>query len=112
MTNKEIAGFTVSLITVKQEFCYSFFLNFFNLCLSISHSFYLVLQADKATSNYIGVFKMSNISGKRRELVPTKSTTDGSEMDSDSSDSESESEDEGMGGAGPPILQAIYFTHI
>ena len=72
-----------------------------------STQFYVVLQALKAAWNSIGIFKISNISGKRRELVPTKSTTDGSDMDSDDSDSESESEDEGPGGSGAPILQAI-----
>ncbi|PON50454.1 WD repeat containing protein [Parasponia andersonii] len=81
------------------------------------HTAYLVAgtQAEKAAWNSIGIFRISNISGKRRELVPTKSTTDGSDMDSDDSDSELESEDEGPGGSGAPILQAILhsplFTH-
>ena len=66
----------------------------------------LVLQAEKASWNSIGIFKISNISGKRRELVP-KSTGDGSDMDSDGSDSDTDSEDEGVGGSGTPILLVI-----
>lgn len=45
---------------------------------------------------------MSNISGKRRDLVPNKK--DGTDMESDSSDSDEDDED-ANGGSGPPVLQ-------
>ncbi|KAK9275491.1 hypothetical protein L1049_022758 [Liquidambar formosana] len=67
-------------------------------------------QAEKASWNYIGIFKLSNISGKRRELVPSKSAADGSDMDSDSSDS-SDSDDEGLDGSGTPVLQMRKVAH-
>lgn len=63
----------------------------------------MFLQAEKAAWNSIGVFKVSNISGKRRDLVPAKSEED--DMDGESSDSE-DSEDE-EGGSGAPVLQVI-----
>jgi len=63
-----------------------------------------VPQAEKPSWNSIGIFKVSNISGKRRELVP-KRETDDSEMDGEDSDSEDDSEDEEEGGAGGPTLQ-------
>lgn len=59
------------------------------------------LQADKPSSNSIEIIKVSNISGKRRELVP-KREGDGSDMDSDSD----EDSDEDEHGSGAPILQA------
>ncbi|KAL2929979.1 Glutamate-rich WD repeat-containing protein 1 [Bienertia sinuspersici] len=48
------------------------------------HTVYVVAgtQADKPSLNSISIFKVSNISGKRRELVP-KNAGDGSDMDSD-----------------------------
>ncbi|XP_024017188.1 glutamate-rich WD repeat-containing protein 1 [Morus notabilis] len=77
------------------------------------HTVYMVAgtQAEKAAWNSIGIFKISNISGKRRELVPEMSTADGSNMEGGSSDSESESEDEGRGGSGEPILQLRKVAH-
>lgn len=66
----------------------------------------IVLQAEKAAWNSIGIFKLSNISGKKRELVPTtKATEDDTDMDSDGGDSDSDedSEDE-EGGSGTPNL--------
>lgn len=69
----------------------------------------LVLQAEKASWNSIGIFKLSNISGKKRELVPTtKSTGDDSDMDGDGSDSDEDSENEEDGGSGTPILQVPF----
>lgn len=59
------------------------------------------LQADKPQLNSIQIFKLSNITGKRRELVPKKASDD-SDMDSDS-DSD---EEEGEFGLKAPILQA------
>ncbi|KAL5572488.1 hypothetical protein UlMin_022085 [Ulmus minor] len=67
-------------------------------------------QAEKAAWNSIGIFKVSNISGKRRDLVPTKSTTDGSDMESED-ESDSESEDEGLDGSGTPVLQLRKVAH-
>lgn len=66
-----------------------------------------VLQAEKASWNSIGIFKLSNVSGKRRELVPAKSAEDDSENDSDSSDSDDEVAEEGNGGSRAPVLQAL-----
>lgn len=66
----------------------------------------LVLQAEKASWNSIGIFKVSNITGKRREPVP-KSAADESGMDSDDSDSDDDSEDEDPDSSRSPILQVI-----
>ncbi|KAK4258245.1 hypothetical protein QN277_007716 [Acacia crassicarpa] len=67
-------------------------------------------QAEKASWNSIGIFKVSNISGKRRELVP-KSETDDTEMDSDNSDSEDDSDDEDPDSSKSPILQLRKVSH-
>ncbi|KAI7987621.1 Glutamate-rich WD repeat-containing protein 1 [Camellia lanceoleosa] len=76
------------------------------------HTVYCVAgtQAEKASWNYIGIFKISNITGKRRELVPSKSTGNDSDMDSDSSDSDEEDKDED-GGSGAPVLQLRKVAH-
>ncbi|KAK9109831.1 hypothetical protein Sjap_017891 [Stephania japonica] len=69
-------------------------------------------QAEKAPWNYIGVFKLSKISGKRRDLVP-KRHVDGGDGDDDM-DSESSSDDEEEGGEGesqPPVLQLHKVAH-
>ncbi|XP_048431620.1 uncharacterized protein LOC125468073 [Pyrus x bretschneideri] len=68
-----------------------------------------VLHAEKAAWNSHGIFKVSNISGKKRELVPAKATDDDSNMDSEDSDSDDDSEDEESGGSGAPVLHAIFF---
>ncbi|XVF49019.1 hypothetical protein PTKIN_Ptkin03bG0235300 [Pterospermum kingtungense] len=72
------------------------------------HTLYFVAgtQAKKVSLNSIGVFKASNISGKSREVVPTKS--EGDDMDIESSDSE-DSEDEG--GSGTRGLQSRKVAH-
>ncbi|KAK1550435.1 hypothetical protein Q3G72_019024 [Acer saccharum] len=77
------------------------------------HTVYFVAgtQAEKPSWNSIGVFKVSNISGKRRELVPNKPATGDDDMDSESSDSDEDSEDEGEGGSGNPILQLRKVAH-
>ncbi|KAF1887878.1 hypothetical protein Lal_00023886 [Lupinus albus] len=64
-------------------------------------------QAEKASWNSIGIFKVTNISGKRREPVP-KIKGDESGMDDDESDSEDDSEDEDENGAQGPTLQAMF----
>lgn len=63
------------------------------------------LQAEKSSWNSIGIFKLSNISGKRRDLVPDKTGDENTDMDSDSSDSDEEEE----AGSGTPVLQVLYF---
>ena len=63
------------------------------------------MQAENPDWNSIGIFKVSNVSGKRRELVPTKASTSDSDMDADNSDSDEDSEDEEEGGSAAPILQ-------
>ncbi|KAB1209317.1 Glutamate-rich WD repeat-containing protein 1 [Morella rubra] len=71
------------------------------------HTMYFVAgtQAEKALWNSIGIFKISNITGKRRDLVPSK-PADNSDMEGESSDSDEDSEDEDLGGSGSPTLQA------
>ncbi|KAF8395181.1 hypothetical protein HHK36_019123 [Tetracentron sinense] len=68
-------------------------------------------QAEKASWNSIILFKLSNISGKRRELLPTQSAGNDSDMDSDSSDSDEDDDEEGYGGSGPPVLQLRKVAH-
>lgn len=68
-----------------------------------------VPQAEKPSWNSIGIFKVSNITGKRRELVP-KHKTDDTGVDGEDSDSEDDSEDEEEGGAGGPTLQVRSFS--
>ncbi|KVI12186.1 Histone-binding protein RBBP4 [Cynara cardunculus var. scolymus] len=66
------------------------------------HTIYCVTgtQANGAP-NSIGIFKISNISGKRRELVPTKTSNADTDMDSDSSDSDEDDELEDNGPKAP-----------
>ncbi|XP_057969031.1 protein HEAT STRESS TOLERANT DWD 1 [Malania oleifera] len=77
------------------------------------HTVYFVAgtQAEKASWNSIGIFKLSNISGKRRELVPTKSAVGGSDDDNDDSDSDEDSDEEELGGSGAPVLQLRKVAH-
>lgn len=73
------------------------------------HSVYCVAgtQAEKSSWNSIGIFKLSNISGKRRDLVPDKTGDENSDMDSNSSDSDEEEE----AGSGTPVLQLHKVFH-
>ncbi|KAK4602654.1 hypothetical protein RGQ29_011606 [Quercus rubra] len=77
------------------------------------HTVYFVAgtQAEKPSWNSIGIFKVSNITGKRRELVPSKPKTDDADMESESSDSDEDGEDEELGGSGTPILQLRKVAH-
>ncbi|XP_065854316.1 protein HEAT STRESS TOLERANT DWD 1 [Euphorbia lathyris] len=77
------------------------------------HTVYCVAgtQAENASRNSIGIFKVSNVSGKRRDLVPTKAADGEPEMDTDSSDSDEDSEDEGHGGSLTPVLQLRMVAH-
>jgi ribosome assembly protein RRB1 len=65
-------------------------------------------QAEKASSNYIGIFKLSNISGKKREPIPA-STVDG-DTDADT-DSSSDEEDEEINEDTKPILHLKKVAH-
>lgn len=91
-------------------FLWFFFLSHFTHTILTS---VLVLQAEKASWNSIGIFKVSNITGKRRELVPSKPAADNSDMESEGSDSDEDSEEEELQGSGTPILQAMscFFWH-
>ncbi|KAJ0780367.1 putative transcription factor WD40-like family [Helianthus annuus] len=73
------------------------------------HTIYCVTgtQAHNA-SNSIGIFKISNISGKRRELVPKK-TSDDTDMDSESSDSDDD--DAENDGPKAPVFQVRKVFH-
>ncbi|KAK2987555.1 hypothetical protein RJ640_021609, partial [Escallonia rubra] len=77
------------------------------------HTVYCIAgtQAEKSSLNSIGIFKLSNISGKRREPVPTKSVGNDTDMDSDSSDSDEDGE-EANDGPAAPILQASSVNRI
>ncbi|KAI3834887.1 hypothetical protein MKW98_016000 [Papaver atlanticum] len=61
------------------------------------HTLYCVsgTQAEKASWNSIGIFRLSNISGKRRDLVPGKGS-DMEDSDSNSSDEEEDNEENAM----------------
>lgn len=68
--------------------------------------FFGSVQAEKAAWNYIGVFKVSNISGKRRALVPKADAND-TDMESENSDSDEEDEDEEDVGSKTPVLLVL-----
>lgn len=72
-------------------------------------SILIVFQAEKSSWNSIDIFKVSNITGKKRELLPKKSSED-DDMESESSDSDEESDDE-VGGPSTPVLQVISCFH-
>ncbi|XP_052184034.1 protein HEAT STRESS TOLERANT DWD 1-like [Diospyros lotus] len=76
------------------------------------HTVYCVAgtQAEKASWNSVEIFKISNILGKRRELIPSKSNADGSDMDSDSSDSDEDDEVQD-GGSSIPVLHLRKVAH-
>lgn len=65
-------------------------------------------QAEQASWNYIGLYKLSNVSGKKRELMPVAGDGD-EEMDSDSSSDEDE--EDGDGGDKQPVLQLHKVAH-
>ncbi|KAG6775387.1 hypothetical protein POTOM_018836 [Populus tomentosa] len=77
------------------------------------HTVYFVAgtQAEKPDWNSIGIFKVSNVSGKKRELVPSKTTAGDSDMDTDNNDSDEDSEDEEEGGSATPVLQLRKVAH-
>ncbi|KNA15735.1 hypothetical protein SOVF_095360 [Spinacia oleracea] len=71
------------------------------------HTVYVVAgtQANKPSLNTIEILKVSNISGKRRELVPKNGSDDDSDSDSDEDDNE-----DGHG-SGAPIMQVRKVAH-
>ncbi|GFS43319.1 transducin family protein [Actinidia rufa] len=73
------------------------------------HTVYCVAgtQAEKASWNTIEILKISNISGKRRELVPSKSTANDTDAESDSSDSDEEDEVQD-GESGAPVRKVVH----
>ncbi|GAV77676.1 WD40 domain-containing protein/CAF1C_H4-bd domain-containing protein [Cephalotus follicularis] len=81
------------------------------------HTVYFVAgtQANQPAANSIGIFKVSNISGKRRDLVPSKPTGGDDDMDSESSDEDSEDSEDGEDGedgeSGKPVLQLHRVAH-
>ncbi|CAA6665045.1 unnamed protein product [Spirodela intermedia] len=67
-------------------------------------------QAEKPSWNYIGLFKLSNIFGKKRDLVPKPSIDDDADMESESS-SDEDDDDDNNDKASQPILQLQKVAH-
>ncbi|KAL6870987.1 hypothetical protein ACP4OV_014835 [Aristida adscensionis] len=68
-------------------------------------------QAEKAPWNYIGIFKISNINGKKREPIPASTIDGNSDMESEnSSDDEDEYEDNAHS-SGESYLQLKKVAH-
>ncbi|XP_062193899.1 protein HEAT STRESS TOLERANT DWD 1-like [Phragmites australis] len=65
-------------------------------------------QAEKASWNYIGIFKLSNIKGKKREPIPASAVDGDSDMDSDSS---SDEEDEEINEDTKPVVHLKKVAH-
>ncbi|KAL0747489.1 hypothetical protein Bca101_029491 [Brassica carinata] len=79
------------------------------------HTLYMVAgtQAEKAPLNSIGLFKISNVSGKRRDVVP-KTVVNGDDAmeDEDDEDEDSDSDEESEDGASTtPIIQVRRVAH-
>ncbi|KAJ3696249.1 hypothetical protein LUZ60_001626 [Juncus effusus] len=69
-------------------------------------------QAEQASGNYIGIFKLSNITGKKRDLVPKTSNNDENmEEDSDSSSSDEEEDELADVNGSVPTLQIKKVAH-
>ncbi|XP_072976699.1 protein HEAT STRESS TOLERANT DWD 1 [Typha angustifolia] len=66
-------------------------------------------QAEKASWNYIGIFKLSNITGKKRQLVPAPSA--GSDVDMESESSSDEEDEEESEDFKKPVLQLNKVAH-
>uniref|UniRef100_A0A0E0BNI7 Major facilitator superfamily (MFS) profile domain-containing protein n=1 Tax=Oryza glumipatula TaxID=40148 RepID=A0A0E0BNI7_9ORYZ len=65
-------------------------------------------QAERASWNYIGIFKICNINGKKREPIPASAIDGDSDMDSESS---SDEEDEAANEDTMPILHLKKVAH-
>uniref|UniRef100_A0A0C9S618 Glutamate-rich WD repeat-containing protein 1 n=1 Tax=Wollemia nobilis TaxID=56998 RepID=A0A0C9S618_9CONI len=76
------------------------------------HTVYCVAgtQADRAASNVIGISRLSNISGKKRKLLPVVSDEDESESDSSSDEEDDSMDDSGMDSK-KPTLQVRMVAH-
>lgn len=83
-------------------------IRFHIVCLSKLRAMLHPLQAEKAPWNYIGVFKLSNINGKKREPIPSSKVDADSDMDSDSSSDEEEEEETNEDIK--PILHVCFFS--
>ncbi|CAN1849708.1 Protein HEAT STRESS TOLERANT DWD 1 [Linum perenne] len=68
-------------------------------------------QAGKAAWNSVGICKVFNVSGKRRDVVPKKIGDGESDMDDDSSDSDEDSDEDEAGGSKDPVLQIRRVAH-
>ncbi|RLN27715.1 glutamate-rich WD repeat-containing protein 1-like [Panicum miliaceum] len=66
------------------------------------------IAAEKASANYIGIFKLSNISGKKREPIAASTVDGDSDVDCDSS---SDEEDEEINEDTKPILHLKKVAH-
>jgi ribosome assembly protein RRB1 len=64
----------------------------------------MFVQAEKASWNYIVVFKLSNIIGKKREPIPASAVDGDTDVDSDSSSDEDEEINEDT----KPILHVCF----
>ena len=59
--------------------------------------------------NSIGLFKISNVSGKRRDVVPKTVNGDDAMEDEDDEDEDSDSDEESEDGASTtPIIQVVF----
>ena len=66
----------------------------------------MFFQSEKASWNYAGIFKLSNIKGKKREPIPSSALDGDDDMDSDSS---SDEDDEEINEDAEPILHVCSF---
>ncbi|CAD5163697.1 unnamed protein product [Musa acuminata subsp. malaccensis] len=75
------------------------------------HTFYGVAgtQAEQASWNYLGIFKLSNISGKKRELVPVSTADNDVDMDSESSSDEDDDDEDDK--SSQPVLHLHKVAH-
>jgi hypothetical protein len=69
--------------------------------------FFLFVQADQQSSNYIGIFKLSKISGRKRDLVPSSMNNDEDMEDDDSSSSDEDDDMADAAGGNAPLLQVL-----
>ncbi|RZS00324.1 hypothetical protein BHM03_00030035, partial [Ensete ventricosum] len=68
-------------------------------------------MAEQSSWNYLGIFKISNISGKKRELVPVSNADNDVDMDSESSSDEDDDDDEDEKSS-QPVLHVSNLFHV
>ncbi|RWW54874.1 hypothetical protein BHE74_00038520 [Ensete ventricosum] len=68
-------------------------------------------MAEQSSWNYLGIFKISNISGKKRELVPVSNADNDVDMDSESSSDEDDDDDEDEKSS-QPVLHVSNLFHL